>query len=633
MCGIAGAVGEDVAVVAAMVENLRHRGPDDHGCAGRVSPFGRVALGTARLAVIDLSPAGHMPMIDQGTGNAIAYNGEVYNFRELRAELSGDGISFVSGTDTEVVLKAYARWGEGFLSRLHGMFAFAIHDALTGDVLLARDRLGEKPLYYTTTGPFLFASEVRALLASGQVARRLDPTALEVYLANGFVVGPTTMLSDVRSLLPGHVMRVDARGQIRKIAPYWSLPKHARRWKPMAEERLRNALEHSVRERLISDVPLGAFLSGGLDSTTNVALMARAGGDVRSFSVTFDEPEFDESPHSRKAATLFRTTHTEVRLRRPDFEAWLEDAIRAQDQPSFDGLNTYYVSRAARQSGLTVAMSGAGADELFGGYPYFRQVPWMLRLGTAPLRGLSRRLGLEHRLAARPYAVSGWAKAAQVLVGEAAGSDAVLAAYQSAQALFPPWTRRALLSPDVQAAGVGKTQWGLPLDFLSALRPELASQPVLEQISRASLRLFLGERCLRDIDSMSMAVSLEVRAPFADHQVVEAALGIPAGKRCRGIPHKPFLRHLARAALGPGYPERRKQGFLFPFERWLRHPDSRAGVRDCLTGDAALATGLVPGELAALSARFFSGEGRIPWSRIWAIHCLLSWCRIHRVTT
>jgi asparagine synthase (glutamine-hydrolysing) len=632
VCGIAGAVGGDAARVAAMVDNLRHRGPDDHGCAARVGPAGRVVLGAARLAVIDLSPAGHMPMIDEGTGNALAYNGEVYNFRELRAELAGEGTLFVSGTDTEVVLKAYARWGEDFLSRLHGMFAFAIHDARTGALLLARDRLGEKPLYYTTEGPFLFASEVRALLASGQVARRLDPAALEVYLANGFLVGPTTMLRDVRSLLPGHVMRVDARGQVQGTRAYWSLPAEAGPRAPEAEETLRSALEHSVRARLISDVPLGAFLSGGLDSTANVALMARAGGDVCSFSITFDEPEFDESKHSREVAQLFRTKHTEVRLRRPEFEAWLEQAISAQDQPSFDGLNTYYVSRAARESGLTVALSGAGADELFGGYPYFRQVPWMRRLARAPLRSLSRVLGLEAALADRPFAVAGWSKAAQMVVGDDAGPDAVLAAYQATQTLFPPWTRRALLSPEVQEAAAGKTRWGLPLDFVQALRPELASHPELEQISRASLRLFLGERCLRDIDSMSMAVSLEVRAPFVDHQVVEAALRVPAKERCRGIPHKPFQREALLPFLGPGYPARRKQGFLFPFERWLRHPESQAGVRQSLQGDAARAMGLVPRELAGLGARFFAGQGRIPWSRIWALNCLLSWCRAHRVT-
>jgi asparagine synthase (glutamine-hydrolysing) len=629
VCGIAGAVGPgaDAALARAMAETLRHRGPDDSGHWQGALGGPPVCLASTRLAVIDLSAAGHMPMTDEANGNVIVYNGEVYNFRELRAELESLGDVFVSGTDTEAVLKAYGRWGTASVARLQGMFAFAVWNPRADELFLARDRLGEKPAYFCADGErFAFASEVRTLLATGQVPRRLDLAALDDYLVNGFVVSPRTLVASVRSLLPGHWMRVGPRGQVRETRRYWRLPVDA-----VAQPRdlapLRERLVESTRQRLVSDVPLGAFLSGGLDSTTQVALMSRLGGDVRTFSITFDEAAFDESAHSSAAARRFATRHTEVRLRRDQFEAWLPDAVASLDQPSFDGLNTYFVSRAARESGLTVAVGGTGADELFGGYPFFRWVRWLERIDAfdGALGGPARRT-LRSFVRGRPLELAGAAKLLSLWDGRGGGARSARA-YQATQTLFPSWSREWLLAASPDAERVP----GLPAEFLAMVEDELpAGGSALEATSRLALRLFLGERCLRDADATSMAVSLELRAPFVDHAFVETALSYAAARRCRGVPDKPFAWELAAPFLGAGHSRRRKQGFIFPFERWLRAPSSADPLAGTLAAPGlAASAGLREDSVAAVLRGFGSGAERVPWSRVWALHVLLDWCRRH----
>jgi len=631
MCGIAAVIGAGEArtSVAAMVEALRHRGPDDNGCVAL--PGTKVVLGCARLAIIDLSPAGHMPMEDATTGNVIAYNGEVYNFRELRRDLERDGESFRSGTDTEVLLRAYARWGAAFVGRLRGMFAFALWDAGRREVLLARDRLGEKPLYYWPGPPFVVASEIRGLLASGLVERRLDPIALDSYLVNGFVVSPHTMLRGVRSLLPGHVLTIGEDGRVVGERRYWQLPAPPPDDSPTNVNGLRSELARSVRERLISDVPLGAFLSGGLDSTTVVGMMAASGAEVRTFSITFDDPAYDESEHSRRAAARFGTRHQEVRLTRARFEAHVQDGMAALDQPSFDGLNTYFVSRAARESGLTVALSGTGADELFGGYPFFAQVGRLAAAGRLAAGG-KRLIGSAAAwLARRARRVSGAGKVLDLFHAAVPSGMETVAAYQVSQTLFPLWSRERLMGEDARVASAAN--WlGLPEAFVASLREEVAGCATVDATSRAALRLFLGERCLRDADATSMAVSLEVRAPFVDHEFVGAALAVPARERCAGVPDKPFEWDLAAPTLGPGHARRRKQGFLFPFERWLRQEGRARALHDVFLSPARIeAAGLRPAGVSEVLAPFFAGSSAVPWSRPWALFVLLEWCDRHRV--
>lgn len=612
MCGIAGVVGPRARgeTVAGMLAALRHRGPDDEGV---VQAAPGVWFGNRRLAILDLSPAGHMPMAEPDRGCWITYNGELYNFPELRAELEREGWRFGSRTDTEVALASWSRWGAEALRRFRGMFAFATYDPGRAEVVLARDPLGEKPLYYAAgPGWFAFASEVRALLASGLVTRRLDRRAVAVYLHNGFCVDPLTVVEGVRALLPGHVLRVDLKGRVRSVKRFWRGPLAEASEREAAPEGLRARFEEAVRMRLVADVPLGAFLSGGLDSSAVVGAMVRAGIPARTCTVLLPGSPLDESGWARAVAERFGTDHREVPVG-GEVAGRIWAALAALDQPSFDGINTFLVARAAKEAGLTVALSGLGGDELFGGYRFLRHARWLGRalasLGptrgplsiVSPLAGLS---GPTKLLAALPVRDPGLVP---------------LASYQATQALFPePHGRRILGGPAPDVV------FGLPSEFVASLREEDDERrAILDRLSHLALRIFLGQRTLRDTDAMSMAVSLEVRPPFVDRLLVEEAFALPARLRCRGIPDKPFEREVLAPLLPPGHPRRPKQGFVLPFDAWLRPGGAlRAGVRERLADRRLVArAGLRPSAVEALSRR----DARVPWSRLWALVALLDW--------
>jgi asparagine synthase (glutamine-hydrolysing) len=635
MCGIAGIIGGgEPALEAAerMVAAMRHRGPDDRGVSQAGAVGAGVVLGNARLAIIDLSAAGHMPMQDPESGNWITYNGEVYNFPALRRELEASGEQFRSGTDTEVLLKAYRRWGMAFVDRLQGMFAFGLWDRERQELILARDRAGKKPLYYASlpSGGFAFASEVRALLASGLVERRLDRGGLEVYLWNGFLVSPRTLVEGIRGVMPGTWMRIDREGDLRETVRYWQLPRADRARPPDADtmEGLRTALADSVQLRLISDVPLGAFLSGGLDSSTTVALMARGGGETRTFSIAFQETEFDESPYARWVAERFHTQHTEVRLGQAQFLGWLEDALAGLDQPTCDGINSYCVSRVARESGLTVALSGAGGDELFGGYPFFNSARWVA--SAAALRGripIGLRGAVESWFGVSPRGVAGGRKVVELLDASAASvrqAMPILAGYQISQMMLPGWVRRRLLADGVEAGS--DVLFGLPSEYARFLEEELTGREPIEQVSVAAWRRFLAERCLRDIDTLSMTVSLEVRAPLVDHRFVESVFAVPGKDRCRGVPDKPFEWELVRPIVTGAYPYRAKRGFLLPFEVWMQDRTFQARVLETLFDrKLAIQACLDPEGVGRLGTAFARPGSDIPWSRIWSVFVLLRW--------
>ncbi len=634
MCGIAGGISgrPDAGPETRMTAAMSHRGPDDQGVV-RLEAGGRqVALGSTRLAILDLSAAGHMPMQDPATGNWIVYNGEVYNFPELRRDLEDMGETFSSGTDTEVVLKGYARWGQSVVGRLQGMFAFALWDSAKQELFLARDRLGEKPLYYHagSGGEFLFASEVRSLLASGLIERKLEDSAAEVFLWNGFLASPLTAVRGVRGMLPATWMRVSLEGRILETSSYWRPGEFRPPGEREREAPVREALERAVRMRLVSDVPIGAFLSGGLDSSIIVALAAAAGPRLRTFSVTFDEAAFDESPYSSWVARRFGTEHTEVRLRRQDFEGWLPSAVDAMDQPTFDGINTYCVSRAAKAAGLTVALSGLGADESFGGYPYFRSVPWVRRCArlAAGVPAELRRIVSEH-LGCRGFRVSAPWKLAECWSNTHV--PPMLAAYQATQLLFPWWVRRRLLADHPDRHRNGRVA-GLPPELLGSMQHEAEFCGPDNLLSLLAMRLFLGERCLRDTDAMSMAVSLEVRTAFTDHRFIEAAWSVPAPRRCEGAPHKPFLRRLFHDCLGEEFPRRRKQGFLLPLGSWLQSGKPYEWMCAGLSDRGRLSSiGLEPGAVSGMLAAYRLGRPPIPWSRVWALYVFAHWCERNRV--
>ncbi len=624
MCGIAGIVLRPGARpielrprLAAMAACMAHRGPDDEGVY--VAADGRSGLANRRLAIRDCSPAGHMPMGGPDGGAWISYNGECYNAGELRAELERGGCSFRSSSDTEVLLYAHMAWGEAMLGRLRGMFAFAVHTAgpagAPGRLLLARDRLGIKPLYYADTpAALVFASELKALLASGLVGREIDPAALAAYLQLGSVPSPLTIYREVRSLEPGHTlsMALDGAGppQLRR---YWELPHEA--GEPLsatdAEERTRDLLRDAVRSHMVSDVPLGAFLSGGLDSSSVVALMREASaGPIRTCSMVFAEQGYSEGTYARAVAEAVGAEHYERVLTGAEVEGELDRILWAMDQPTHDGVNTYFVAQTARQAGLTVALSGLGGDELFGGYPNtFEGVPRTLRAmelaGRVPGAG-----ALAGAAVAALPVQQRWAKVAAG-VGR---PTSMASAYLVQRGLFAPAEARALLGPELWAQAQS-------FDPLRQIAERAGAGEPFGWVSRAELSAYTPHQLLRDTDAMSMAHSLEVRVPLLDHLLVEGVLRLPAElKRRNGHGPKPLLARAVGDLLPPLVRERRdKQGFTLPFDCWLRGPLApRLDEWDAASGGL-----LRPAAVRAARQRFEAG--RLHWSRMWAIAVLQGW--------
>ena len=634
--------------IERMVGALRHRGPDDRGrgIRGQGSGVrGTTTLGHTRLAIIDLSPAGHQPKVTRDGRYTIVYNGEIYNFRELRKQLQHDGVSFGSETDTEVLLYLFARYGQKSLEMLEGMFAFAIHDNQTGELFIARDRLGIKPLYYyrwqraeggrqkaegrrqkeESGGHFLFASEVRALLASGLVPRVLDPISVNSYLSFGAVQEPRTIVRDVRSLPPAHFMRVGGDGAIKEITKYWKLPEtnyYVTRAEALAETRER--LAHSVESHLVADVPLGAFLSGGIDSSAIVAMMSKsAPSRVRTFNVCFKEAEFSERHIASRVAEKWGTSHTDVFLSEHEMLESLPAALSHVDQPTIDGINTWAISKAVREAGITVALSGLGGDELFGGYPSFTRVPAMIRYlkylsvfgNTAP-----------RQFAALARIVMNESLSAQKIGAALSGNRDALSVYAASRGLFSKNSRRDLTDGN----GFIKTDYDLPDETCELLKQTNGTGDIFNTVSKLELNLYMANMLLRDTDAMSMAHSLEVRVPLLDHRLVEWVYSLP-GEMKRGHHPKSFFVEALGDDLLPEVAHRKKMGFTLPFERWL-HTSLKKFVDEILTDrEAVEQAGLEPSEVLDIWERFQRGHKSTSWSRIWSLVVLINWCRQHDV--
>lgn len=655
MCGIAGAVtslsapASDVAAirgaVTACVDRIslaqQHRGPDGAGLWAADS--GEVVFGHRRLAILDLSDAGAQPMVDDASGCVITFNGEIYNFRDLRRELEALGERFHSSCDTEVVLKAYKRWGLAVVPRMRGIFAMGIWDPRSRSVHLVRDHMGIKPLYWTTVRnsplgkeTLLFASEVRALLASGIVERRLDPAGIASYLSQGFVIGPTTIVEGIKLLPAASILTIapgkDAQdGNTYVIQRYWSPPSSSVR--RTTEEELREELSGAVRMQLVSDAPLGIFLSGGIDSSAVAALASEAEpGAVHTFTIGFDESRLDESQFAARVAAAIGSRHTNVLLREQDFLRQLPDALSSIDQPTFDALNTYFVSRAAREAGMTVALAGTGGDELFGGYPSFVELPKMLRAGAwlpRPLDGAIR--GSYDLAGALLWSVLGqappqtrWGKIADV----ACAAHDLLALYQTSYALFTREAQSRLASARVRAAQE-RQDFGLPAEVAREWRARAEGSETQHAISVLELSSFIGERLLRDTDAASMAVSLEVRVPLLDSALCEKVAGVDPARRFSPPGKKRLLRDLALARLDPALFDRPKSGFVLPIGEWARR--RLQPELDRVLSDAELVgrAGLRPDAVGTLWKSYVAGKPGLYWSRVWSIYALLSWCRSH----
>jgi asparagine synthase (glutamine-hydrolysing) len=640
MCGIAGIVGRvdeaNRAALRRMNDAMAHRGPDAQA-VWESSPdaAGRgVLLAHRRLAILDLSPAGVQPMVDPVSGQVIVFNGEIYNYVELRDRLTAAGQTFGSTGDTAVMLRALALHGEEALPWLRGMYAFAQFDPARRTLLLARDPLGMKPLYLARNADpsagwsFAFASEVRALLASGLLgAARLDPRAVASVVWNGYVVGPASAVQGVELLSPGHSLTVDARGAASPEREFWSL-RRPEAGPPLTEEELAALLEEDVRLHLASDVPLAVFLSGGVDSSAVANLAQRAARTpIHTFTLAFEEEELNEGPFARRIARAIGTDHQEVLLTEADFTARLGPALDSIDQPTFDGVNAYILSHVIRAAGFTVALAGTGGDELFGGYHSFRDLPrlqrWARRLRLVP-RGLlvagarAATAGLRRSGGAIPPQTR-WAKLPHML----ARRDALLELYQLAYALFLPEFQDGLVGRGITEAVVD----GLPSAFRARLAGETAGRTALSAISVLDQRLYLGERLLRDNDVASMAASLEQRVPLVDQVLQRAVDRLPDGPRFDPIGRKAILRRVGLRGLDPSLFEKPKTGFVLPFDRWIRR-GLKARMDDALRDPGAVKTaGLDPDPVRRLWQAFLDGAPGVYWSRVWALYVHVHWCQ------
>ena len=621
MCGIWGAVNcADEWRAERAVQAMHHRGPDDHGVYASAKPL-PVLLANTRLAILDLSAAGHQPMSTPDSRYTIVYNGEVYNFRELRRQLADIGHHFRSDTDTEVILHAYAEWGEACLEHLRGMFAFAIWDAREARLFAARDRLGVKPLYYALLGEpgtesagLAFGSELKALIASGLVEPRLNYPALHHYLSFYAVPSPYTMLEGVEALPPGHCLTFE-RGVLR-TRQYWFLPpgEPAAMDEREAVTELRRLLEESIRLRMIADVPVGAFLSGGVDSSAVVALMTRASGErLRTFSIGFgaEGAAIDERSAARVMAEHYGTEHSEVVVTGRDVRGQLPAFIRAMDQPTGDGLNTYLVSQAAAQH-VKVALSGLGGDELFAGYPQFRLFK---RLDRA--RDIWARLpGPVQRVARR--------SAATVQPGERALTwldGDLLARYERVRVLFGEEAKLALYTPETMRA------MAAPIPSIRTLAGYVhpVERGSTAQLTRLELLNYMPHTLLRDTDALSMAHSLEVRVPLIDHRLVEFAVSIPAHLKLRDGRGKWIFAEALRDVLPAEVLRRPKRGFEMPVGAWMRN-ELREVLDDVFSRESVEQRGLFHYDaVSAVYRRFLAGEG--PYLRPWTLAVLELWLR------
>ncbi|MGA9528068.1 MAG: asparagine synthase (glutamine-hydrolyzing), partial [Terriglobales bacterium] len=640
MCGIFGILASERVnreTLDTAIQSLRHRGPDDSGATTiPITSGGELAFAHTRLSIIDLSPLGHQPMRDPATGNCIVFNGEIYNFRELRAQLESTGARFESQSDTEVILAAYRAWGEASFQRLRGMFAFALWDAHRQRLLLVRDPLGIKPLYYfhsrnfhsgdfESGANFLFASEVRTLLRTGLVPRQLDPNGLFTFLAFGSVSEPRTIIEGISAVPPGQVVSVAphipmdrGRLELRPFSSPLTSPPQNRAANNQASESAQSAvkalpdlLSNAVLSHLVSDVPIGVFLSGGIDSSSLVAIMHQAGIRPTTFSLVFREDEFNEAAHSRAIATRFATDHHEIMVSQEDALASLPEALSAMDQPTIDGVNTWLISSKARAEGIKVALTGLGADEMFAGYSNFRRVP---RMETAAAR-----------LATIPSFLRKPVSASIALLADKSDRIRKLSALAQPHPSHPYFLARSLFTSDERHALFAGDSDPAARELANLEQASLAACAALDPINQVSwleTTCYLRNTLLRDSDFMSMVHGLELRVPFLDQALVRACLSIPGQLKLQGAPPKSLLLRSLGLELPPEVVNRPKRGFTLPWERWMR-ADLKPLIEQTL--QAQPVPGLNPRPAADVWRRFLAGQ--TSWSRPWSLFVLQRWCR------
>ena len=608
-----------------MSSRLQHRGPDDSGTwTWRVGEEFGAVLCHRRLSIIDLRHIAAEPMVSQATGTTLVFNGEIYNFQAIRAELEAGGAEFVTNGDTEVILHGYDRWGADILARLRGMFALVLVDPRNERVVLARDGYGIKPLYWARfegadgRPAIAFASEGRALVEAGFAERRTSADRVGQYLWNGFMPGPHTIWTEVQEVPRGCYAVLDKQYSEPRFERFWNIGSSFRNASTIGADEADALIAEDVKLHLIADVPLAVFLSGGVDSTAVAAAAASQAGEVHTISVAFTEADADERRFAAAAAKAIGTNHHVVELSAGSILADIEDAVGALDQPSFDGINSWFVSREAVRLGFKVALSGAGGDELAGGYSSFRRVLRAHPLMKVPGSGFAAGMAGAVLQQLRPGSKTGQ-------LGRAFG--ALERMYQTQYALFSTETLRGLLNDPASIS-----PWGVDREREAMLAEEIAALPPLQAVTALESEMFLGDRLLRDMDSVSMAHSLEVRVPFVDTVLADRLAGLSDADRYLPIGQKQLLRRQSRAVLPDGFFSRPKRGFEFPMDEWMRGPLRAMVEARLLDADRCAALGLKAPAVAAIWQQFLGKPGAIYWTRPWAIFALLQWAARNGVT-
>ncbi len=613
MCGIAGEISFDGAVspgpLEGMAQAMRHRGPDDDGLW--LDDSGRCGFAFRRLSIIDLSPLGHQPMIDEETGNVIVYNGEIYNFQALRRECEAWGAKFRSQSDTEVILALYRRFGPDCVTHLRGMFALAIWDARKAELFLARDRFGKKPLNYAlTNNGLVFCSEIAPLSRHPRISREHDPEALELYLQCLVVPAPWTIYRAIRKLPPAHRAVLSARGL--RVEKYWDIDYRPKTRLTDAEalEGFESKLTEAIRLRMIADVPLGALLSGGVDSSAVTAIMARLSGTpVKTFSIGFEEQDFNELPYANEAARVCGTDH-HTQIVTAEVESLLPLMARHYGEPYGDSsaIPSFLVSRTARQS-VTVALNGDGGDELLGGYPRYSLSAASLVSSRVLGRLVSADALLEPTVS---YATqpSFLARASSRLLRDFVHPE--LRSFMNYRACWYDGARARLLPGGGNPALLKgwRRQW-------LADAAAHAGNP-FDQMLYLDNHTYLPNDLLVKMDIASMHCSLEARSPLLDHELAEYCASLPLEMKLRRRTGKYLLKQLAAKTFGQGFVNRKKQGFGIPLERWLKGA-LRERVRDVLL-DRTLMEPLDSGVIENTLDEFLSDTSRVKHTaRIWGL--------------
>jgi len=616
MCGINGIIGlteqgRAEQIVHRMNDSLKHRGPDDCGMESCVG----ITLGHRRLSIIDLSSAGHQPMYSRDKNFLIVFNGEIYNYREIKKELTD--YHFMSGTDTEVLLAAWQKWGVDCLPKLNGMFAFAIYDKIKQKTFLVRDRVGIKPLYYyKKKNELLFSSEIRALLNSGIVSKKINRKALSEYFRYQTVYAPDTIVRDINMLMPGHYLLIDKEGISENI--YWKATDYTpgkyienNGYKSVKKE-VYELLFKSVEKRLVADVPFGAFLSGGIDSSIIVGLMSRViPGKVNTFSVTFKEQTHSEAPYSRMISQRFKTNHHEIELTANDFLNLLPEAMDSMDHPGGDGPNTYAISKVTRNAGVKMALSGLGGDELFAGYDIFdrscklEKFRWMNRIPVGFRSLVGNLLYKTHPSVASDK------------IRELLSLNTI--SFSSSY----PLSRRVLSEMVIQElTGEAYSKSRLDIENFINGRQFKYKDSLISRTSIAEIGTYMPNVLLRDTDQMSMASALEVRVPFLDHELIEYVLSLPDMYKYPSSP-----KQLLTDSVGDLIPgeiiNRKKMGFELPWKYWLKNE-----LFDWAeTRVHNLSQREFMNEVATqqLWTHFLEDHYSVSWSRIWPLIALEDW--------